>query len=172
MSTAVNEVMVPMTAGMHICGGGGAPNDTLRVLSGLLSCCHGAAEDGPADCTCWEPEFDVDQAPIDPGLPVATRSAMCSDCAYRPDSPESTADDRYAERPTPGVGVFWCHQGIRKPVRWRHPLGITVECTGDYYQPPQVRDPAGNIVTYRADGTPAEQCAGWAAALAREVTRA
>lgn len=56
-----------------------------------------------------------------------------------------------------GGGVFWCHQGMRKPTAFRHPdLGITVATTTDGYDPPIIAD-----VPYRADGTPGQRCAGW-----------
>jgi len=57
-----------------------------------------------------------------------------------------------------GVTPFWCHQGMRKLVAWRHPAGVTVPVTVDGYGPPGV-----DGVPYRADGTPAEVCGGWAA---------
>lgn len=151
-----------------VCGGSATPDDALRVLAGLVSCCYGAAEDGPTACTCWEPEFELDQEPIDTTLVPATRSAMCADCAYRPDSPERSGDDRYmcaSEDGLPDVPVastFWCHQGMRKPLRWRHPLGIVVECTGDFYKPP-IAEIDGQAVPFKADGTPGDRCAGWAA---------
>lgn len=155
-----------------ICGGGSAaPDAALRALVGLADCCIGAITDGPAGCTCWEQEFDLEQAPPDTDLVPTTRDKMCDDCAYRPTSPERTGDEGYAfgdEELPSGPVPFWCHQGIRKPLRYRHRLGIVVEATGDHYAPPEVTiDGAG--VPFRADGTPAQRCAGWAA-MSRGLT--
>lgn len=58
-----------------MCGSKGAPDEALRVLVGLASCCLGAAEGGPADCTCWEPVFDLVQVPPVEGLEPQTRPA-------------------------------------------------------------------------------------------------
>lgn len=146
-----------------ICGAGNAaPDEALRVMVALKDCCLGALEDGPGGCTCWEAVYDLDQAPVDRLSMPGTRAEMCADCAYRPGSPESQGDDRYVGKPTaPGV-VFWCHTGMRKPLRYRHPAGITVEVTGDFYKPP-IRDVDGVAIPYKADGTAGERCAGWAA---------
>lgn len=59
---------------------------------------------------------------------------------------------------------FWCHQGIRRPVAYRHPDGRVrpVEDSADYRPPMGKVAPTGEQVPYRADGTPAERCAGWA----------
>lgn len=147
-----------------ICGAGGAPADALRTLTQLTGCCLGAAEGGPVGCTCWEPVYDLEQQPVDREAEPGTRSAMCADCAYRSTSPEAKGDPSYSPRPEHGDGTFWCHQGMRKPVAWRHPLGITVEATGDFYDPPIHRSlSSGEPVPFRADGTPGERCAGWAA---------
>lgn len=151
-----------------ICRNDAAPYDALRTISALATCCLGACQDGPMGCTCWEPEYDFDQTAPTAAEP-ATRLIMCSTCAYRPTSPERRGDPNYElsddELPT-GEVPFWCHQGMRKPLRWRHPLGITVEATGDYYDPPMIL--AGHQpVPYKADGTPGDRCAGWAAARRR-----
>ncbi len=155
---------------MNLCGAGPvAPGGALRVLVELATCCYGAAEGGPLDCTCWEPEYDLDQQP--PAIPapaVVTRAKMCDSCAYRPDSPERSGDDRYLgaedgelER-IARTDVFWCHEGMRKPVRWRHRLGITVEASTDAYEPP-MRVVDDGTVPFKADGSPGDRCAGWAA---------
>lgn len=135
------------------------PEPVGRLLAELAHCCLGAVEGGPGSCTCWEPEYDLDQAPIRPGQPTA-RTKMCDDCAFRPDSPERTGDDRYTHvgEDLAALPNFHCHQGLRRPVRWRHPLGIVIEADTDGYAPP-IRDG----VPYKADGTPADMCAGWAA---------
>lgn len=136
----------------------GPPAEVLRQLAQLAHCCLGAAENGPGSCSCWEPEYDLEQsAELRTDLEPVNATVMCGDCAYRPDSPERTGDPRYSQ--PPGTAhPFWCHAGMRKPLRWRHPAGITVEATTDGYEPP-IRDG----IPYRADGTPGARCAGWTA---------
>lgn len=153
-----------MAEQMFVCGAGGAPDDALRVLVGLTTCCVGAVERGPSECTCWEIDYDLEQQPPQPGAP-GTRSTMCADCAYRPDSPERSGDEDYVhDFDTFDAGTFFCHQGMRKPVRFRHPLGITIDATGDFYKPPLRLDrDRDEAVPYKADGSPGDRCAGWAA---------
>lgn len=140
----------------------GAPSSALSVLVRMASCCYGAVEDGPSGCTCWTPVYDRDQATPDPTVAPKVRE-QCDDCAFRSDSPERTGDDRYVSTDDVPVGQpFWCHRGMRKPVAWRHPAGIVVEVDGDFYEPPQRR--VGRLgVPYKADGSPGDICAGWAA---------
>lgn len=158
-----------------LCAAGTAPAGALRVLIGLADCCIGAFEDGPAGCTCWEPVFAVEQSEPATSMPVLTRSTMCDDCAYKPGSPERSGDDRYqcatedgSPPSVPAGAVFFCHQGMRKPIEWRHTkLGITVTADSDAYDPPiigrRVEGFRPVLVPYKADGTPGERCAGWAA---------
>ena len=144
-----------------ICAGG-APGGALTVLTELIHCCAGAAQIGPGDCTCWEPIYDRDQAePDEASAPVV--GAQCTDCAYRADSPERAGDERYVSiEDVPAGAPFFCHRGMRKPTAWRHPAGITVEATGDFYDPPIIhRGRQG--VPYKADGSAGDICAGWAA---------
>jgi hypothetical protein len=141
-----------------VCGREAAPPEALRVLVELRECCLDAIEGGPADCTCWEPVYEVDQAKPNLTLAPTTRTAMCADCAYRPDSPERQGDDRYQDHLGDDAAPFWCHQGMRKPVAYRHPAGITVEAEADHYAPPIHQG-----VPRKADGTPGDRCAGWAA---------
>lgn len=146
-----------------VCGRQAAPDQALRVLVKLADpCCMGSAEEGPAGCTCWEPEYDLEQQPLADVVEVTTRAAPCDDCAFRPDSPERQGDERYDHHDLEALTHFWCHQGIRKPVRWRHPAGIIVEVDSDAYHPPE-RMVDGERIPFRADGTPAERCAGFAA---------
>ncbi|CRK59040.1 hypothetical protein [Alloactinosynnema sp. L-07] len=144
------------------------------VLAVDTCCCAGAVHRSRAGCTCWLPVYDVDQ--VDPdqdaidllgaGIHPNTRKQMCGDCAYRPGSPERAGHDDYAgdaamlEDLASGGQRFWCHQGMRRPTAWRHPSGATIPTAdGDgNYQPPAV-----DGIPYRADGSPAELCAGWAA---------
>jgi hypothetical protein len=119
-------------------------------------CCLAAAEDGAAFCTCWRPEYDMEQQKPQADVEPETRTQMCGDCAYRPDSPERR-DDPYALLDLPN---FWCHRGIRRPARWRHPDGRVRPGDPADYEPPIV-----NGIPYRADGLPAARCGGWAQAV-------
>jgi hypothetical protein len=116
-------------------------------------CCDGAAFMGPQRCTCWEPVYDLDQVDPDPtavkllaaGVQPVTRPAPCHDCAYRPGSPERRGEDGYAgdqellDRIVATGERFWCHQGMRKVVAYRHPSGVTVPVEVDGYGPPPHR---------------------------------
>jgi hypothetical protein len=91
---------------------------------------------------------------------------MCADCAFRPDSPERNQDERYENSDEDGLervlsGVFLCHQGLRRLVRHHHPSGAIFEAPPSAYVPP---DPP-----CKADGSPAEYCAGWAAEQRRRA---
>lgn len=126
-------------------------------------CCYGDAIYGPERCTCWKPVFDVDQAdPVPPGGPedICIRSRMCGDCAYRPGSPERSEEflaERLLSMPEEGK-AFYCHDGMRRPVRWEHPDGRAIDGSPDDWQPAIV-----NGIPYRANGKPGLLCAGWAA---------
>lgn len=131
-------------------------------------CCDSASYNGLPACTCWIPEFDTDQAePVPPTSPadLTVRTRMCGDCAYRPDSPER-ADGYTAELllELPGRGEpFYCHDGIRRPVAWRHPAlpGVVIPGSPADYQPPMI----GGL-PFRTNGRPAALCAGWVARAA------
>lgn len=129
-------------------------------LPQYAGCCIGSAMRGARACTCWIPEFDRPQQRIRPYLEPPTRSTMCVDCAYKPDSPELTADPYALE----GMDTFWCHQGIRRPLTWIHPDGRVREAYPGDYQPP-----IEGAVPYRADGLPASRCGGWAAVRRAEA---
>ncbi|HET9889703.1 MAG TPA: hypothetical protein VFQ42_04310 [Mycobacterium sp.] len=161
---------------MSHCDGGGEEFPP----AGDGGCCWGEIVNGPAGCTCWKPVYDLDQAEPDPtavrwlgaGVTPVTRRRMCHDCAYRPNSPEKRGEEGYAgdaeflERIAAADERFWCHQGIRRPAKWVHPSGAEWVGSPAAYSPPKV-----NGVPYRADGSPAELCAGWDArrrALAAE----
>lgn len=152
-----------------ICGAPTAPAQVVRVLAQLKECCVAAYEDGAHACTCWEPIYDQEQAPVDETAEPTTRKSMCEDCAYAPGSPERSGDDRYShsDEDMTTLENFWCHQGMRKPTRWRHAsLGIEVPADSDAYDPPRrimVIDGVRQGVPYKADGSPGERCAGWAA---------
>jgi len=133
------------------------PGDDERV------CCMGAAV--VDSCTCWEPVYSHKQQAPRTDLEQQTRRVMCPGCAYRTDSPEqSDHEDAGADMgdliDIAVSGEFACHQGMRRITGWRHPDGAYYEHPGQYldYQPPIV-----DGVPYKADGTPACRCAGWAA---------
>lgn len=135
-------------------------------------CCDGEIIYGPRGCTCWEPVYDREQQPVDEqtqqllaaGIEPNTRDRMCGDCAYRPGSPEKNGDPTYAgdpeflERIASDDERFWCHQGMRRPIRWVHPSGVEIPGHAGAYRPPIVDN-----VPYKADGAPGELCAGWTA---------
>lgn len=101
-----------------ICGDAPGPVDPPPPADDTIPCCMGAALDGHTGCTCWEPIHDVDQADPTGDDTVRARRGRCDDCAYRPDSPEQ---DNPAALPV--SQAFWCHQGMRRIVGWRHPDG-------------------------------------------------
>lgn len=151
---------------MSICGAG---NPDFPDLGG--GCCWGADLYGPESCTaCWEPVYDLEQADPDPlavrllagGVTPVTRTAMCGDCAYRPGSPEKAGDPQhrgdaeFLEHIAQAGERFWCHQGMRRPLLYRHPSGAQVPGHPAAYKPPIV-----DGVPYQADGRPGELCAGW-----------
>lgn len=147
----------------------GTPDDLPDAGEG--ACCEGSGISGPRFCTCWRQVYDLEQTRPDPmavkllaaGIEPVTRKTMCGDCAYRPDSPERTGLSGYVgdaaelER-IAAEAQFWCHQGMRRAVAWRHPSGVEVTGHPAGYQPPVV-----DGVPYQADGRPGELCAGWAA---------
>jgi hypothetical protein len=132
--------------------------DQLEDLMGL--CCMGVANGGPDYCTCWEPEHDLVQSlQLDADSPLVVAPKCCHDCAYRNGSPERSGDeaDWLLELPSEQA-IFFCHQGIRRVLRYRHPAGIILPTGPGDYDPPR-----GEGRVFRADGSPAEICAGFAA---------
>jgi len=110
--------------------------DYPDVGNGEQPCCMGSAVYGPERCTCWRPVFDHPQSlPMQKG-PMRIRPRMCADCAFRPDSPERTGDERFAHSGDGEVDslvneTFVCHQGLslRAPrcpsiARSRHRPGL------------------------------------------------
>lgn len=144
-------------------------------------CCFGALNRGADGCTCWEAVYDLDgQVPVDGcdhDAPDVVRDAMCSDCAFRPGSPERTGEGRYEnsspgdlERLVAGDMPFRCHDGARRIVAIVHtPTGHRIDLTSlDHYDPPKTTTRA-----YQANGQPLLVCAGWDAhhrATTRETT--
>lgn len=127
------------------------------------TCCAGAAVYDPSRCTCWRPVYDLEQAKPQPAAPQV-RERMCGDCAYRPSSPERRGEDGYVgdgdllEDLAAEGKPFWCHDGIRRPVRLVHPSGMEIPGHPAAYDPPKIGG-----MPFRADGRPALLCAGWAA---------
>lgn len=127
------------------------------------TCCYGSSLSGdPARCTCWEPVYQLEQAePVPPtsAAELLVRPGLCGDCAFRPGSPERAEEYSrealyaLADRGEP----FWCHDGMRQPLLWRHPdLGDLPGSPDDWHPP------TSGGIPYRADGRPALLCAGWA----------
>jgi hypothetical protein len=130
-------------------------------------CCYGVVMRGPDNCTCWRPEYNLEQAEPQTDVLPMPRAKMCDDCAFRPKSPERTGDGSYANADEGALDdlvasgePFYCHTGMRLPVRWVHPSGVTVEGHPGAYDPAIVKRD-GIPVPYKADGTPANICAGW-----------
>jgi hypothetical protein len=136
--------------------------------AGAGACCMGSAMQGAKGCTCWRAEHDVVQQPLRRELVargLRPRGAMCPDCAFRPGSPERRGDARFAHS---GEGEledlaahhrFTCHMGTRRRLALVHPSGTRVEGGPGDYDPP-----IEGGIPFKADGTPADLCAGWIAA--------
>lgn len=153
----------------NICGTGPSWPD---VGNSEVPCCDGSAMFGPGRCTCWEPVYDLEQQPLQRGADAGTRDTKCVDCAYRPGSPERAGDPAAAADHEALLALarsgqtFWCHQGMRRPSRWRHPTsGVEIDGSTLNYEPP-----IADGKPWKADGTPGDLCAGWAAIRAREVS--
>lgn len=142
--------------------------DYPDVGNGEQPCCMGSAVYGPERCTCWRPVFDHPQnLPMHKG-PMRIRPRMCADCAFRPDSPERTGDERFAHSGDGEVDdlvneTFVCHQGLRRLVKWVHPSGAEFDPGPGAYMPPRP--------VCKADGSPADLCAGWAAEMRRRAKK-
>lgn len=131
-------------------------------------CCYGAACEGLHRCTCWEPVYSDEQEPPRADLPTITRAKCCHDCAYRNGSPERERGEDEDLRELALAAAFdddappfYCHDGMRRIVAWRHPDGREVPDGPGNYAPPKSDGRA-----FRADGTPADRCGGWAACVA------
>jgi hypothetical protein len=155
---------------MMICGSGGP--DWPDVGNAEVPCCMGAVSHGPSGCTCWKPVYDTDQQSPRTELAAGTREDMCLDCAYRPGSPERTGDpdaagdDDVLRELVDSGRRFWCHQGMRRVREWRHPCGATHPGS-----PLDFPCPVVDGVPYKADGTPADVCGGWAALNRKRLAR-
>jgi hypothetical protein len=139
--------------------------------AGEGACCYGAIINGPHACTCWTPVYDMEQLELKPGH-MGLRVQPCGDCAYLKNSPERNGepgyqgDQEFLDEIVLTGEPFACHQGIRKPVRWVHPSGAEIPGHPGGYDPPIV-----NGRPYKADGTPADLCAGWAARRLKHMQR-
>src|SRR5579871_4574369 len=140
-------------------------HDYPDVTNGI-PCCMGYAAGGPGHCTCWEPIYDQEQQPFNPEAVVTSRDSMCHDCAYRKGSPERTGEDGYAgdedmlEHAVYSGTPFWCHQGVRKIVAYRHPTGAEIPAHAAAYGW-LIKTINGRATPLKADGTPADICGGW-----------
>lgn len=119
-------------------------------------CCMGAAALGPERCTCWRPIHDQPQQLLKAG-PMLQRTRMCGDCAFRPDSPERAGNEDAVEELL--EGTFLCHKGMRRLLREVHPSGAVLDAGPGAYEP--------SNPPCKADGNPAEVCAGWVAEMKR-----
>jgi len=134
--------------------------------AGQGMCCYGAAVHGAAGCTCWVAVYDQEQAPVQYGAP-AQRTKRCADCAFASGSPERTGDEKMQHS---GEGElqelvysrnsFACHIGMRRIVEWRHPSGVVVAAYPGSYAPPDRSAGRCSEWAAKADGTPADACAG------------
>lgn len=136
-----------------------------------VPCCDGYAYLGYQHCTCWEQVYEGHQAePRRDAEQVVRPGGMCTDCAFRPGSPERR-DSRHAVCDSGDLmrvvhnreETFACHDGLRRGIGWRHPNGMFI--------PYQAADgvvaycpPIEGRRAYKLDGSPAFHCAGLAAA--------
>jgi len=149
-----------MSGVLCLIGGGGIP----APPESFGSCCWGAVND--TGCTCWRPHLTPRRrASVSEG-PQAVRSELCHDCAYRPNSPERQERDGDQLDADP-ARPFHCHQGMPRPTHWTHP-DTDQRHPGDPldYQPVQRADRS-----WKADGRPADLCAGWAATAGTRPAR-
>lgn len=169
-AAAVGVDVSGMSAG-SMCNPGGSTGarqwSRLHPDADPVGCCMGEALDGPEGCTCWRPVYEVDQAEPRPpqcNEDLLVQVRMCGDCAFRKDSPERA--DKWSEDAlfdlARGGKPFWCHQGMRRPIRHVHPDGRVVDGDTADWNPPSVQG-----IPYQADGSPGLLCAGWMAHAVR-----
>lgn len=142
-------------------------------------CCFAAANTEGDSCDCWIPvlwpehETNRDGHPIREEGPQNVKREMCSDCAFKPTSPERAKQDGAPldygpDRPftchtAEGVDHYsigqWSGHSMPRVTVWVHPpSGVTMPVTEDDYKPVS----RGNR-SWLADGSPAPFCAGWGA---------
>ena len=90
--------------------------------------------------------------------------SRCGDCAFRDGSPERSNEKGYDHNSNdlidemvaqPGV-TFFCHQGMRRVVLLRHPSGVEIPA-----HPASYRPAIEGRLSFKADGAPADICAGF-----------
>jgi hypothetical protein len=143
-------------------------------------CWDACAPDG-SDCAAWEPIYWPE--PTEDALqhgPEPLRARSCTDCAYRPGSPERRDNDGGLPESFDPLRPFHCHDGMPGLVGWAHPnLNACILArmlpsaqdgflTGPTDYRPILHGPRG----WRADGRPLVVCAGWAAHAARALAEA
>jgi hypothetical protein len=91
---------------------------------------------------------------------------MCHDCAYRKDSPERNGEEGFQGDEEELFHIvatgkkFYCHQGVRKIVKYRHPSGMEIDAhPADYNWRLVTKD--GETFPIKADGSAADICGGW-----------
>lgn len=145
-----------------VCGGHGSPPVKLLAKDYLPQyniCCYGAASDGATGCTCWRPVYDHPQRKPKLDAEAQTQPDLCIDCAFRKGSREREAGL------LDGIDSFWCHQGLRKAIKYKHPDGRIRDATPDDYDPP-ILGIGAHHRPYRFNGEPALKCAGMERSLA------
>lgn len=146
----------------HVCG---APTSALPAPDKDSPCCWTAAETDGKACECWEEIYWPPPTPDILAGPMATRTRLCHDCAYRPGSPERAEEDG-EQLDAVLYQPFTCHQGMPVLVGYRHPQidGLSMLARGLHD-----RDNFGPVTrgaqAWKANGSPAELCAGWAGVL-------
>ena len=137
--------------------------------SGGIPCCMGYAAGGPGFCTCWEPVVDLKQQPFNGDETIPTAEVPCHDCAYRKGSPERAGADGYSgdedtlfHIAATGKAVFFCHQGVPRTLKWRHPSGMEIEAHPASYQY-SFAIVNGERLPLKADGSIASLCGGYCA---------
>ncbi|MCB1147360.1 MAG: hypothetical protein KDK38_11195 [Leptospiraceae bacterium] len=129
--------------------------EEIPIVNRAVPCCYGYIQNGPRGCNCWHPVYDLEQNKIyDTEQPVINvRKKKCNDCAFKHNSPEYQDDSIYNIR-----GNFYCHQGMRKIIAWKHENGDIVNhnVNCDDYDPPIKKN-----IPYTANGSPAKICRGW-----------
>ena len=128
-----------------------ASGERLQLLTAPTDCCEGRINSGPAGCTYWEPIFDFDETEPDPDT-----AAACGDCPDRAGldvrrlrlpaqfSGEARTGDAGRGRRRVGAHrrlwrAVYCHERMRTPLAWRHPMGQMIPADPDRhsdYQPP------------------------------------
>ncbi|RSD26371.1 hypothetical protein [Amycolatopsis eburnea] len=162
---------------MRIVCGVDEPQPEFPDLGLDKPCCYGVAMGAAEDCSCWRPVYDTPghADPVEGMTPTVRPGGMCGDCAYRPDSPERQDDPQHRGNATELEMLaedgrpFYCHQGMRRILRWEHPSGAVLPAHPADYAPPIVDD-----VPIKVDGTPAYLCGGWDArrrALAAQLSK-